>query len=679
MSETSANLHSGERANALDIEGHLGELRIIADFVRKDVFEIIEKAQNGHIGGSSSSVELLTAMYFGGQFNFAPDNPEHPDRDRVLIRGHEGPVRYPIFSLLGYIDREELWTYRRLGSRLQGHEDMHETPGVDITPSGSLGMLLSYGVGASVAAKEKNKNNRTIVFLGDGEEQEGNVSEAARHASSIGLDNIICIIDKNTKQLSRPTAESDGGANLGEIWHGYGWDVLEIENGHDLKEIMDTYEKLQTLIKPTVVIANTVKGFGVEGSEEHFSGYHTLSAMADRSLLSKAIEGLGVKLGEKVSADSIQRLGRALVRSPDSARSEPNVSAEVFDIRYKDSGLVNMEEGQSQYFSELAARIKRTTDAAPLYVITPDLLRTDVVAEIGFDSFVTKYLDTGLREQHAVAMAHGISTYDPNARIYMCYGDAFLFRAADQMNAAATGGSSMLIAGENAGLFQGQNGKTHQSIGQTGALMQIPEATVLEPADAHDLFNVFSDTFLSNNSFTYVRLHRGDMNILERDQKDLRNTDAYAVHKPEKVAKLVIAASGFMVESAVKAAKDIEIEHGLPTLVINVVNQKTLADSLPDLLDNDAPILTVYNGNPRTLQANVSAAILGSPDIPRPRFVAGHGFEGGTSGSVADLIRYYRIDAAGIKDLMLESLAKYGNGGYERINSGSGRQQSTQR
>ena len=122
---------------------HIDKLQLVADFLRKDALEVITAANNGHIGGSLSSVELLTAMYFGGRFNFDPDDPDNPNRDRVLIRGHEGPIRYPIFSLLGYIDRDELGTYRQLGSRLQGHEDMHETPGVDITPSGSLGMLLS--------------------------------------------------------------------------------------------------------------------------------------------------------------------------------------------------------------------------------------------------------------------------------------------------------------------------------------------------------------------------------------------------------------------------------------------------------------------------------------------------------------------------------------------------------
>ena len=197
-------------------------LSTLAIEVRKSAFDTIINANSGHLGGNSSSVELLTCLYFGGILKFDLNNSQNENRDRVLIRGHEGPVRYKIFSLMGLFPESELKTYRQFGSILQGHEDMHTTPGVDITPSGSLGMILSYGVGSAISAKEKGLNYKTFVFLGDGEEQEGNVSEAARHASNLGLDNLVCILDKNNKQLSRATCESDGGVDIKKIWEGYG-------------------------------------------------------------------------------------------------------------------------------------------------------------------------------------------------------------------------------------------------------------------------------------------------------------------------------------------------------------------------------------------------------------------------------------------------------------------------
>ena len=642
-------------------EDQIDKLRLVADFLRKDALGVITTANNGHIGGSLSSVELLTAMYFGGRFNFDPDDPKNPNRDKILIRGHEGPIRYPIFSLLGYINRGELGTYRQLGSRLQGHEDMHETPGVDITPSGSLGMLLSYGVGASIASKDHGRTNRTIVFLGDGEEQEGNVSEAARHAASLGLDNLICIIDKNGKQLSRPTSYSDSASDLKIIWSGYGWEVKEIQDGHDMDEIIGVYDELQNLRKPTVVIANTIKGYGVDGSEEHFSGYHTLSAVPDKKVVTRAIGRIADKLNRSgMSLETVRKYALEYMARPDTVDVDDDVGTiirEIFNIRYNGESGVNLEAAQSLFFDELQKNIKESSISAPFYFITPDLLRSDIVEETGIRTFA-HFIDTGIREQHAVAMSHGISVEDPNARIYVCYGDAFAYRALDQMNAAAQGGSNILIAGENAGLFQGQNGKTHQSIGQQGALLHVPDMNVYEPSDINDLYNVFSKVLYENKGVSYVRLHRGTVK-LERDPLDNSATDAYYVHKTDKAPQLTIIGSGFMLQNAVEAAKALEATHGIASSVINVVDQNSLAQKLPELLDTDAPILTVYNGDPSILKNTVSAAILGSADAKRPDFIMSHGFNEGTSGSVDDLIRHFRLDAEGIANVALAGLHRH--------------------
>lgn len=650
------NVHN--RSESSETGERVKNLENLASFLRRDALETIVAANNGHIGGSLSSVELLTAMYFGGIFQFDTNDSKNPNRDKILIRGHEGPIRYPIFSLMGYIERDELATYRKLGSRLQGHEDMHETPGVDVTPSGSLGMLLSYGVGSAIESKNKGLHNKIIVFLGDGEEQEGNVSEAARHGASLGLENLICIIDKNGKQLSRPTKDSDSTSDLETIWKGYGWDVQVIKNGHDIKEILQVYDKLRDIKKPTLVIANTIKGYGVEGSEDHFSGYHTLSAIQDKSVVDAAIVKLTKELEEKgVTVESATQTARNYVKSPQGP--EPLRSKDASDIyRIKHNGPsgVNLEEGQSRYFSELKERILNNPESTSFYIITPDLLRKDIVLNEGMDKFA-RFIDTGIREQHAIAMAHGISVESSESRIYVCYGDAFLYRAMDQINAAAQGKSNILINGENAGIFQGQNGKTHQSVGQPGALLHMPGVKVYEPADTVDLYNIYSKALSENVGLSYVRLHRGAVKI-ERNDSDKESTDAYYVHKPDSTPKFTIIASGFMLENAVEAAKQIEVSYGIPTAVINVVNQKTLSSSLPNLLETSTPILTVYNGNPDVLKDSVSGAILENPDIPRPQIVAGHGFMEGTSGPVSALIKHYKLDKDGIVDIAMSTIKK---------------------
>jgi transketolase len=627
-------------------------LRDIAKFVRRDSFEMCETAKSGHIGGSSSSTELLVALYFGGKFNFDPDDPQHPNRDRVLIRGHEGPVRYPIFSLLGYVDREELLTYRQLGSRLQGHEDMHTTPGVDITPSGSLGMLLSYGIGAASALKHEHSTGRTIVFLGDGEEQEGNVSEAARHAATLELDNLICIVDQNKKQLARPTAYTDGNSDLANIWKGYGWDVLEIQDGNNLEEILHVYDQLQSISKPTFVIAKTLKGKGIEGAAEHFNGYHSMST-CDPVLLRRAIEVLNGELNENGAELRVPDIAHTLVVRPQEVGRVVTNRHITVNIQPDPSSRDHLDRSQPFYFNSLAAELNKIPDL-PFYVITPDLIRAND-AEM-FEAF-SYYYDTGLREQHTIAMAHGISITNPNARIYINYGDAFAFRALDQINAAAQGGSSMLIAGEYSGLSQGENGRTHQSVSQPGALMQIPELRFYEPADVQDLYNVFNSVFSTNEGLVYVRIHAKKVGVLERDTKDKGNIQCYITHEPDKIPDLIIVGSGLTVESSVWAAKRLELEKDIAVRVINVVNPKDLNDSFVSMLEDGKPVLSVYNGNSRTLQAQVSRAVM-EAEGKLPSVVNGHGFDVGTSGNLLDVEKHYQLDAEGIALRALQTLKK---------------------
>ncbi|QQG44038.1 MAG: hypothetical protein HYW86_04200 [Candidatus Roizmanbacteria bacterium] len=621
-------------------------LSSLATEIRMSVFDTIINAKSGHLGGNSSSVELLTCLYFGGILKFDVNNPENINRDRVLIRGHEGPVRYKIFSLMGLFPEEELKTYRQFGSILQGHEDMHTTPGVDITPSGSLGMVLSYGVGSAITAKENDLDYKTFVFLGDGEEQEGNVSEAARHASNLGLDNLICILDKNDKQLSRPTMESDGGANIAKIWEGYGWDVMEITDGHNVDEIMRAYLKLDKIKKPTLVIAHTIKGKGIPYAEDNYCGYHTLSVcpkeFADQAFKTSTEEV--EKHWEEISTAKL--LAPALIAKPsDPAIGSDRALTPEIDIAVNPEDAANLDYSQGFYFNKLN-ELSDNGKKMKLYVLTPDFIRKDLVEMAAFPKF-SKFIDTGIREQHAVAMAHGISISDPSARIFINFGDAFIYRAMDQLNAAAQGSSKMFIVGEHSGLTQDRNGKTHQTSGQPGALVHIPGLIVKEPSDVQDLYNVFNWAFTKNPGIIYARLHRKNITPLYREEKDKNNIKSYITHEPCKKPSLVIVSSGFTTHNAVKAAEILECEYDIPTRVINVIGLNELDEDFVHLLEPDVPVLTVYNGSGKVLQSMVSSAVMESTFL-RPSVIRGYGFEFGTSGSLEDLEKYYKLDKQGI-------------------------------
>lgn len=244
----------------------VSELTGICKTIRRDILEMVHHAGSGHPGGSLSAVELTVGLYFDFM-RHNPANPEWEDRDRfILSKGHANPVVYSVLARSGYFPVETLNTLRKLGSPLQGHPNMHKVPGLD-SSSGSLGQGLSIANGLALAAKKRNKDYRVYCLLGDGELQEGQVWEAIMTAAQHKLDNVCAIVDYNRVQLDGPVSEIKGLDPLPEKWRTFNWNVIEID-GHNIDDVLDAYNKAaETKGKPTVIIANTVKGKGVSFME----------------------------------------------------------------------------------------------------------------------------------------------------------------------------------------------------------------------------------------------------------------------------------------------------------------------------------------------------------------------------------------------------------------------------
>ncbi|MCX5714167.1 MAG: transketolase [Candidatus Omnitrophica bacterium] len=230
------------------------ELETKAKIIRRLIVEMIARAGSGHPGGSLSSADLITALFFS-VLRHRPDQPHWPQRDRFhMSKGHCCPL-----------PKEKLMTLRQLGSILQGHPDKR-TPGVEIA-SGSLGQGLSVGLGMSLAAKINNAPWRVYVLLGDGEIQEGNIWEAAMAASHFKRDNLCAMLDYNGFQIDGKTCDVMNLEPIASKWQSFGWHTIEI-NGHNMKEILSAYkEAADTRGKPTIIIARTVKGKGVSFME----------------------------------------------------------------------------------------------------------------------------------------------------------------------------------------------------------------------------------------------------------------------------------------------------------------------------------------------------------------------------------------------------------------------------
>ena len=243
------------------------ELKAMSRTVREDILTMVHRAGSGHPGGSLSATDLMVGLYFGGMMKIDPQNPDWDGRDRfILSKGHVAPVLYSVLARKGFFPVEELWTLRRLGSILQGHPHKQSTPGLDCS-SGSLGQGLSIANGLAIGFRKQGKANRVYCLLGDGELQEGQVWEAVMTAAQNRLDNLCAIVDYNHVQLDGTTEQIKDLGDLAAKWHDFGWNVIAL-NGHDMNQVLKAYEMAAAYQgKPSVLIADTVKGKGVSFME----------------------------------------------------------------------------------------------------------------------------------------------------------------------------------------------------------------------------------------------------------------------------------------------------------------------------------------------------------------------------------------------------------------------------
>lgn len=248
------------------------EYKKIASRIRMDVIEEVHSAGSGHPGGSLSAADIVTALYFG-EMNIDPKNPQMKGRDKfVLSKGHAAPVQYAALAEKGYFPKEELTTLRKLGSRLQGHPNMHKLPGIEMS-TGSLGQGFAVCVGMAIANKIDNDPGRIYTLLGDGELQEGLIWEAAMASAHYKLDNLCVIVDWNGLQIDGRNDDVMTVSPIDEKFKAFGFNVLTID-GHSFEQIFEAFKQARECKgKPTAIIAKTHKGRGVSFMEDQ-AGWH---------------------------------------------------------------------------------------------------------------------------------------------------------------------------------------------------------------------------------------------------------------------------------------------------------------------------------------------------------------------------------------------------------------------
>ena len=247
----------------------MDELKAISRKLSKQVIEMTTQAGSGHPSSSLSMIEILVALYFGGEMNYRPEQPDWPERDRfILSKGHGAPGLYAVLAEAGYFDPDLLMTLREIGSPVEGHPNMRVLPGIEAS-TGSLGQGLSIGLGHALAARVDGRNYQVYVLIGDGEADQGQIWEAAMTAAKYRVGNLTAILDYNKFQQTGPVRDVMPTLEPAVAkWMAFGWHVSEI-NGHDFKDIFSAFKmKPKANGKPHIIIAHTLKGHGLSAFEE---------------------------------------------------------------------------------------------------------------------------------------------------------------------------------------------------------------------------------------------------------------------------------------------------------------------------------------------------------------------------------------------------------------------------
>jgi transketolase len=555
--------------------------RELAQQLRVDSVRCSAAAGSGHPTSSMSAAELM-AVLLDGHLKLDYSAPEDPHRDHLIFsKGHASPLYYSILKAVGAIDDEELLSFRKFGSRLEGHPTPRIPP-TDVA-TGSLGQGLPIGVGIAIAGKELDHlPYRVWVLCGDSEMAEGSMWEAFQHAGWAGLDNLTAIVDVNRLGQTRETMlgwDMDGYAARTRA---FGWNAIVID-GHDVEEIDAAYrEAAATRDRPTVILARTLKGRGVKAVEDK-PGKHG-KPLDDPQ---EAIEELG---GE-----------RDLHVTPE----KPDTSAEVHGFATEGGEMPTWEVGEEvatrkAYGEALAALGNRRGDVVALDGEVSNSTHSEDFAKAHPD----RYFEMFIAEQQMIAAAVGIQSrgWTPFASTFA----AFLSRAYDFVRMAAISQADLRLAGSHAGVSIGEDGPSQMALEDFASLRAVHGSAVLHPSDANQTARLVAE-MADRPGITYLRTIRAATPVRTPSDEEVRIGGSRLVRGAER-DDLAIVACGVTVEEAVKAAEQLEGE-GIGARVIDCYSIKPIdARALEAVAAEVGGIVTVEDHWP---EGGLGDAVLG--------------------------------------------------------------------
>jgi len=640
-------------------------------------------AGSGHAGGTLSIMDIAAALYLRVA-DHDPWDPSWAERDRIIwSTGHKAPSLYLGLAFAGFCPIDDVVLLRKLGSAYQGHPHWLKLPGVEVS-TGSLGQGLSVAVGIALAGKLNEKNYKTFCIMGDGEQQEGQIWEAAMEAGHYGLGNLIGIVDKNRLQIDGPVCEVMNIDPLREKYQSFGWEVMQID-GHDMKQVVEALEeaKVTTLRKPTLIIANTVKGKGVSFIE-NVAGWHGKSPSYEEMMKGLAELGISERIPVPQLLDKAksyqEEVDRKLeAKMPKFRRNYWWNKTEMMKAQMKPTrigfGQSLAENGDDERVVCLGLDISGSITISDFYANKPERKK--------------RWISMGIAEQSATSAAAGLAK-EGKLPVLGTYATFAAARNLDQIRTSICYGNfNVLIAGAHGGVSVGPDGATHQALEDLFAMCGLPNMAVVVPCDANETKKATDYLLLKHRGPKYIRFareatpiitdqytpfHFGQANVIRLRGEDPDFADAFetifaADHENEN-EDLTIIACGPMVPEAMRAAWILRCEYGYETRVINMHTLKPIDEAaILRAARETGVIVTAEEHQIGALAWRVSAVITETPllyGVPVITGAVGVKDRFGDSGAPWELIKEFEVSAEHIASKAAELM------GVKRAGTGLG-------
>jgi len=649
------------------------ELQHVANLMRGYDLVVLAAAASGHAGGTLSIMDITAALYLKVA-NHDPRHPNWEDRDRIIwSAGHKAPALYLGLAFAGYHKPEDVVTLRKLGSPYQGHPHWLKVPGVEVS-SGSLGQGLSVAVGTALAGKLAGKRHKVFCIMGDGEQQEGSIWEAAMEAAHYKLDNLIGIVDKNGLQIDGRVQDVMNIEPLDKKYRAFGWEVLSCD-GHDMEQVVETLEKARTTVgKPTVILAETVKGKGVSFME-NVAGWHGKAPSVEEMI--KGLQELGLdkqipyaRMLEKAKQFQAEVDCTLEAKLPKFSRNYWWNSASKMKVVMKPTrmgfGQSLTENGDDKRVVCLGLDISGSITISEFYAKNPE--RKD------------RWISMGIAEQSATAAAAGLGR-EGKLPVFGTYGTFAAARNLDQLRVSVCYGDfNVLVAGAHGGVSVGPDGATHQALEDLFNVLGLPNMQVVVPCDAVETRKATTYLLLKQPGPKFLRFAREATPIVTTDQTPfvfgkanvirLRHEaenfiDAFETVLAEEYSNehedVSIVACGPMVPEAMRAAYILKQEFGYETRVINLHTLKPIdAAAILRAGKETGAIVTAEEHQIGALAWRVSGILTESPElygVPVITGAIGVKDRFGESGYPWELIKEFEVSAEHIAQKSAELMA----------------------